>query len=238
MLLFPIKWIKKMEVILLERIERLGQMGDVVIVKDGFARNFLLPKNKALRANKINLEYFEKEKINLEAKNLKLKSEAESVSEKITKDNYIIIRQASDTGQLYGSVNSGDIKIKLQEEGFSLEKNQVVLDKPIKEIGHHEIRLKLHPEVTSTIDIYISRSIDEAEALISGKNIKLEKKEEDEAIDLEEIFEEGALPNDSISDEVGETEIEDSELNITNNSNEKEVLKEEVEQQESKETDS
>ena len=227
-----------MEVILLERIERLGQMGDVVIVKDGFARNFLLPKNKALRANKINLEYFEKEKINLEAKNLKLKSEAESVSEKITKDNYIIIRQASDTGQLYGSVNSGDIKIKLQEEGFSLEKNQVVLDKPIKEIGHHEIRLKLHPEVTSTIDIYISRSIDEAEALISGKNIKLEEKEEDEAIDLEEIFEEGALPNDSISDEVEETEIEDSESNITNNSNEKEVLKEEVEQQESKETDS
>jgi len=222
-----------MEVILLERIERLGQMGDVVIVKDGFARNFLLPKNKALRANKINLEYFEKEKINLEAKNLKLKSEAESVSEKITKDNYIIIRQASDTGQLYGSVNSGDIKIKLQEEGFSLEKNQVVLDKPIKEIGHHEIRLKLHPEVTSTIDIYISRSIEEAEALISGKNIKLEKKEEDEAIDLEEIFEEGALPNDSISDEVEETEIEDSESNITNNSNEKEVLKEEVEQQES-----
>ena len=227
-----------MEVILLERIERLGQMGDVVIVKDGFARNFLLPKNKALRANKINLEYFEKEKINLEAKNLKLKSEAESVSEKITKDNYIIIRQASDTGQLYGSVNSGDIKIKLQEEGFSLEKNQVVLDKPIKEIGHHEIRLKLHPEVTSTIDIYISRSIDEAEALISGKNIKLAKKEEDEAIDLEEIFEEGALPNDSISDEIEETEIEDSESNITNNSNEKEVLKEEVEQQESKETDS
>ena len=222
-----------MEVILLERIDRLGQMGDVVIVKDGFARNFLLPKNKALRANKINLEYFEKEKINLEAKNLKLKSEAESVSEKITKDNYIIIRQASDTGQLYGSVNSGDIKIKLQEEGFSLEKNQVVLDKPIKEIGHHEIRLKLHPEVTSTIDIYISRSIDEAEALISGKNIKLAKKEEDEAIDLEEIFEEGALPNDSISDEVGETEIEDSESNITNNSNEKEVFKEEVEQQES-----
>ena len=225
-----------MEVILLERIDRLGQMGDVVIVKDGFARNFLLPKNKALRANKINLEYFEKEKINLEAKNLKLKSEAESVSEKITKDNYIIIRQASDTGQLYGSVNSGDIKIKLQEEGFSLEKNQVVLDKPIKEIGHHEIRLKLHPEVTSTIDIYISRSIDEAEALISGKNIKLTKIEEDEAIDLEEIFEEGALPNDSISDEVEEIEIEDSQSNLTNNPNEKEVFEEEAEQQESKET--
>ena len=227
-----------MEVILLERIERLGQMGDVVIVKDGFARNFLLPKNKALRANKINLEYFEKEKINLEAKNLKLKSEAEAISDKITKDNYIVIRQASDTGQLYGSVNSGDIKDKLEEEGFSLEKNQIVLDKPIKEIGHHEIRLKLHPEVTSSIDIYISRSIEEAEALISGQNIEPEKSKEEESIDLEEIFEEGALPNDSISDEVEAADNEDSKPNDSNNHNEEVVLEEEIEQQESKETDS
>ena len=227
-----------MEVILLERIERLGQMGDVVIVKDGFARNFLLPKNKALRANKINLEYFEKEKINLEAKNLKLKSEAEAISDKITKDNYIVIRQASDTGQLYGSVNSGDIKDKLEEEGFSLEKNQIVLDKPIKEIGYHEIRLKLHPEVTSSIDIYISRSIEEAEALISGQNIEPEKSKEEESIDLEEIFEEGALPNDSISDEVEAADNEDSKPNDSNNHNEEVVLEEETEQQESKETDS
>ena len=227
-----------MEVILLERIERLGQMGDVVVVKDGFARNFLLPKNKALRANKINLEYFEKEKINLEAKNLKLKSEAEAISDKITKDNYIVIRQASDTGQLYGSVNSGDIKGKLEEEGFSLEKNQIVLDKPIKEIGYHEIRLKLHPEVTSSIDIYISRSIEEAEALISGQNIEPEKSKEEESIDLEEIFEEGALPNDSISDEVEAADNEDSKPNDSNNHNEEVVLEEEVEQQESKETDS
>lgn len=227
-----------MEVILLERIERLGQMGDVVVVKDGFARNFLLPKNKALRANKINLEYFEKEKINLEAKNLKLKSEAEAISDKITKDNYIVIRQASDTGQLYGSVNSGDIKDKLEEEGFSLEKNQIVLDKPIKEIGYHEIRLKLHPEVTSSIDIYISRSIEEAEALISGQNIEPEKSKEEESIDLEEIFEEGALPNDSISDEVEAADNEDSKPNNSNNNNEEVVLEEEVEQQESKETDS
>ncbi|MBT4910978.1 MAG: 50S ribosomal protein L9 [Hyphomicrobiales bacterium] len=227
-----------MEVILLERIERLGQMGDVVVVKDGFARNFLLPKNKALRANKINLEYFEKEKINLEAKNLKLKSEAEAISDKITKDNYIVIRQASDTGQLYGSVNSGDIKDKLEEEGFSLEKNQIVLDKPIKEIGYHEIRLKLHPEVTSSIDIYISRSIEEAEALISGQNIEPEKSKEEESIDLEEIFEEGALPNDSISDEVEAADNEDSKPNDSNNHNEEVVLEEEVEQQESKETDS
>jgi len=192
-----------MEVILLERIERLGQMGDVVVVKDGFARNFLLPKNKALRANKINLEYFEKEKINLEAKNLKLKSEAEAISDKITKDNYIVIRQASDTGQLY-----------------------------------HEIRLKLHPDVTSSIDMYNSRSIDDAEALIRGQNTEPEQSKEEESIDLEEIFEEGALPNDSISDEVEAADNEDSKPNDSNNHNEEVVLEEEIEQQESKETDS
>lgn len=212
-----------MEVILLERIERLGQMGDVVVVKDGFARNFLLPKNKALRANKENLEFFEKEKINLEAKNLKLKTEAEAVSEKITVNNYIIIRQASDTGQLYGSVNSGDIKEKLQEEGFSIEKNQVVLDRPIKEIGHHEIRVKLHPEVTSNISIYISRSHEEAESLIKGEVTNAEAVKE-EAVNLEEIFDEGAVP-DSVTDdeasldedvndnEASEEEVTNSETN-------------------------
>jgi large subunit ribosomal protein L9 len=212
-----------MEVILLERIERLGQMGDVVVVKDGFARNFLLPKNKALRANKENLEFFEKEKINLEAKNLKLKTEAEAVSEKITLNNYIIIRQASDTGQLYGSVNSGDIKEKLQEEGFSIEKNQVVLDKPIKEIGHHDIRVKLHPEVTSNISIYISRSQEEAESLIKGEMTNTEVVKEDE-VNLEEIFDEGAVPEsvteyeassdeDVNDEETSEEEVASSEIN-------------------------
>jgi len=220
-----------MEVILLERIERLGQMGDVVIVKDGFARNFLLPKNKALRANKENLEFFEKEKINLEAKNLKLKTEAEAVSEKITLNNYIVIRQASDTGQLYGSVNSGDIKEKLQEEGFSIEKNQVVLDRPIKEIGHHEIRVKLHPEITSNISIYISRSEEEAESLIKGEIANTDIVKE-EIVNLEEIFEEGAIPDsvneeeadlneDVNNEETSEEEITDSETN--ENLSEKEV---------------
>ena len=220
-----------MEVILLERIERLGQMGDVVVVKDGFARNFLLPKNKALRANKENLEFFEKEKINLEAKNLKLKTEAEAVSEKITLNNYIVIRQASDTGQLYGSVNSGDIKEKLQEEGFSVEKNQIVLDRPIKEIGHHEIRVKLHPEVTSNISIYISRSEEEAESLIKGEIANTDIVKE-EIVNLEEIFEEGAIPEsvneeeadlneDVNNEETSEEEITESETN--ENLSEKEV---------------
>ena len=227
-----------MEVILLERIERLGQMGDVVNVKDGFARNFLLPQNKALRANKLNREYFEKEKVNLEAKNLKQKSEAESVSDKIIKNNYIIIRQASDTGQLYGSVNSGDIKERLQEDGFSLEKSQIVLDKPIKEIGHHEIRIKLHPEVTSKINLYISRSIDEAEALISGKNIKPIEASEDEKIDLQEIFEEGALPgsSDPEDDELTKSDVSEETDNV--NSNENNVSEEILDEQESEKTDS
>ena len=226
-----------MEVILPERIERLGQMGDVVNVKDGFARNFLLPQNKALRANKLNREYFEKEKVNLEAKNLKQKSEAESVSDKIIKNNYIIIRQASDTGQLYGSVNSGDIKERLQEDGFSLEKSQIVLDKPIKEIGHHEIRIKLHPEVTSKINLYISRSIDEAEALISGKNIKPIETSEDEKIDLQEIFEEGALPgsSDPEDDELTKSDVSEETDNV--NSNENNVSEEILDEQESEKTD-
>ena len=226
-----------MEVILLERIERLGQMGDVVNVKDGFARNFLLPQNKALRANKLNREYFEKEKVNLEAKNLKQKSEAESVSDKIIKNNYIIIRQASDTGQLYGSVNSGDIKERLQEDGFSLEKSQIVLDKPIKEIGHHEIRIKLHPEVTSKINLYISRSIDEAEALISGKNIKPIETSEDEKIDLQEIFEEGALPGSSDPEDDELTKSVVSEENNNKNSNENDASEEILNKQESDKTD-
>ena len=220
-----------MEVILLERIERLGQMGDVVVVKDGFARNFLLPKNKALRANKENLEFFEKEKINLEAKNLKLKTEAEAISEKITINNYIIIRQASDTGQLYGSVNSGDIKERLQEDGFSIEKNQVVLDRPIKEIGHHEIRVKLHPEVTSNISIYISRSQEEAESLIKGEVTNAEAIKE-EAVNLEEIFDEGAIPDSvtedeaSLDEDVNENEASGEE--VTNSETNENLSEEEV----------
>ena len=220
-----------MEVILLERIDRLGQMGDVVVVKDGFARNFLLPKNKALRANKENLEFFEKEKINLEAKNLKLKTEAEAVSEKITVKNYIIIRQASDTGQLYGSVNSGDIKEKLQEEGFSIEKNQFVLDRPIKEIGHHEIRVKLHPEVTSNISIYISRSQEEAESLIKGEVTNAQALKE-EAVNLEEIFDEGAVPESVAEDEASSDEDgndrEASEERVTNSETNENLSEEEV----------
>ena len=133
-----------MEVILLERIEKLGQMGDVVKVKDGFARNFLLPQKKALRASEDNLAYFEKEKVTLEANNLKQKQEAEVILTKLDDFNLIIIRQAGETGQLYGSVNTNDVKTSLNENGFVVEKNQIKLDKPIKELGIHKVSVKLH----------------------------------------------------------------------------------------------
>ena len=136
-----------MQVILLERIGRLGQMGDVVTVKDGFARNFLLPQGKALRATKANRERFERERSQLEARNLELKSEAQAVADKLDGQSFIVIRQAGDSGQLYGSVSTRDIAAVVTEGGFSIERRQVMLDKPIKTLGLHEVRIALHAEV-------------------------------------------------------------------------------------------
>ena len=186
-----------MEVILLERIEKLGQMGDVVKVKDGFARNFLLPQKKALRASEDNLAYFEKEKVTLEANNLKQKQEAEVILTKLDDFNLIIIRQAGETGQLYGSVNTNDVKTSLNENGFVVEKNQVKLDKPIKELGIHKVSVKLHPEVQAIISVIVSRTESEAETLIKGDEIKIESEDNlisEDTINLEEVFEEGAVP--------------------------------------------
>ena len=188
-----------MEVILLERIEKLGQMGDVVKVKDGFARNFLLPQKKALRASEDNLAYFEKEKVTLEANNLKQKQDAEVILTKLDDFNLIIIRQAGETGQLYGSVNTNDVKTSLNENGFVVEKNQIKLDKPIKELGIHKVSVKLHPEVQAIISVIVSRTESEAETLIKGDEIKIESEENlisEDTINLEEVFEEGAVPED------------------------------------------
>ena len=188
-----------MEVILLERIEKLGQMGDVVKDKDGFARNFLLPQKKALRASEDNLAYFEKEKVTLEANNLKQKQEAEVILTKLDDFNLIIIRQAGETGQLYGSVNTNDVKTSLNENGFVVEKNQIKLDKPIKELGIHKVSVKLHPEVQAIISVIVSRTESEAETLIKGDEIKIESEENlisEDTINLEEVFEEGAVPED------------------------------------------
>ena len=204
-----------MEVILLERIEKLGQMGDVVKVKDGFARNFLLPQKKALRASEDNLAYFEKEKVTLEANNLKQKQEAEVILTKLDDFNLIIIRQAGETGQLYGSVNTNDVKTSLNENGFVVEKNQVKLDKPIKELGIHKVSVKLHPEVQAMISVIVSRTESEAETLIKGDEIKIESEENlisEDTINLEEVFEEGAVPEDINEESAEITEDNDNEI--------------------------
>jgi len=210
-----------MEVILLERIEKLGQMGDVVKVKDGFARNFLLPQKKALRASEDNLAYFEKERVTLEANNLKQKQEAEIILDKLDKFNLIIIRQAGETGQLYGSVNTNDVKTALNENQFIVEKNQIKLDKPIKELGVHNVSVKLHPEVQAIISVIVSRTNAEADKLIKGDEIELENNESltvEETINIEEVFEEGAVPEniEENTDDLSE-ETEDQNTEETNN---------------------
>jgi len=186
-----------MQVILLERIGRLGQMGDVVNVKDGFARNFLLPQGKALRATKSNRERFERERSHLEARNLELKSEASSVSSKLDRQSFTIIRQAGDSGQLYGSVSTRDIADIVTAGGFSIERRQVMLDKPIKTLGLHEVRVSLHAEVEPHIVINVARSPDEAARQARGEDVsaKAMSDAEDDALNARmaatTLFEEG-----------------------------------------------
>lgn len=181
-----------MDVILLERIEKLGQMGDIVKVKDGFARNYLLPRAKALRANKANLERFERERVQLEARNLELKSEAESLAQKVDDTTYVIIRQAGDTGQLYGSVTTRDVAQSVTENGTSVARGQVVLDRPIKALGLHPVKISLHPEVAVTVTINVARTEEEADRQARGEDVTLDQfdeVDEDEALAAEEVFE-------------------------------------------------
>ena len=157
-----------MNVILLERVPKLGQMGDVVKVKPGFARNFLLPQKKALRATKDNITYFESQRKTLEAQNLERRQEAEVVGAKMGDLKVILIRQASEALQLYGSVTSRDIADGAVAAGVKIERSQVELDKPIKSLGAHKIKIHLHPEVTIEITAVVARSVDEAEVLAKG----------------------------------------------------------------------
>jgi large subunit ribosomal protein L9 len=173
-----------MQVILLERIGRLGQMGDVVTVKDGFARNFLLPQGKALRATKANRERFDRDRAQLEARNLELKSEAQAVAKKLEGQRFIVIRQAGDSGQLYGSVSTRDIAAVVTEGGFSIERRQVMLDRPIKTLGLHELRIGLHGEVEPHIVINVARSSDEAARQEKGERVTGKAEEEAEAARL------------------------------------------------------
>jgi large subunit ribosomal protein L9 len=199
-----------MQVILLERIGRLGQMGDVVNVKDGFARNFLLPQGKALRATKANRERFEKERAQLEARNLELKSEAEAVAAKLKGQSFIVLRQAGDSGQLYGSVATRDIAAVVTEGGFSIERRQVMLDRPIKTLGLHYVRIGLHAEVEPHVTINVARSADEAARQARGEQVtgKAMDEAEEEAIAArraaEQLFDEGAIAG-KLAEGAGET---------------------------------
>src|SRR5690625_845759 len=184
-----------MQVVLLERIEKLGQMGDVVTVKSGYARNFLLPQGKALRSTEANLKRFERERAQLEARNLEQKQEAETVAARLDGQQFVIIRQASESGSLYGSVAARDVAEAATEAGFTVERRQIVLDRPVKELGLHPIRVTLHPEVDATITINVARSQEEAELQESGKTIQeLRAEEEAEAeFDISELFDERGL---------------------------------------------
>ena len=160
-----------MEVILLERVAKLGQMGDVVRVKNDFARNYLLPQGKALRSNAESRKRFEREKVQLEARNLEARKEAEGVATKLEGQSFIVIRQAGETGQLYGSVSTRDIAETASTSGFSIERRQVRLDRAIKAIGMHEVKITLHPEVEVPIAINVARSSDEAERQARGEDL-------------------------------------------------------------------
>lgn len=184
-----------MQVILLERVEKLGQMGDEVRVKEGFARNFLLPKKKALRATKANREYFQAQKVQLEANNLKLKGEAEKVGNKLDGKTFTLIRQAGDRGQLYGSVTPRDVADAMEKAGFKVDRHQVTISMAIKHIGLVTLPVVLHPEVKVNITVNVARSEDEAERQARGENVLAEKTEAEEAkVAAEELFEEGAGP--------------------------------------------
>lgn len=186
-----------MQVILLERIGRLGQMGDVVTVKDGFARNYLLPQGKALRATEANRKRFERERAQLEARDLELKSEARAVAAKLDGQSFIVIRQAGESGQLYGSVSTRDIATAVSEGGFSIERRQVMLDRPIKALGLHEIRISLHAEVSPQVIINVARSPDEAARQARGEDVTRAMTQEEEDAEAarraaEALFDEGA----------------------------------------------
>ena len=193
-----------MDVILLERIEKLGAIGDVVKVKNGYARNFLLPRGKALRANDANRKVFEQNREKIEAQNAERRGEAETEAKKVDGAKIQLIRQASNTGQLYGSVSARDLAEALEAAGYKVAKNQIVLDKPIKSIGMQDVKIALHPEVSVTISVNVARSPEEAELQAAGKDVMAEMFEKDVAGFTEERIE-GAEPGE-ILPEPAETE--------------------------------
>ena len=170
-----------MEVILLEKVGKLGQMGEVVRVKDGFARNYLLPKGKALRATKENRSRFEGMKVELEARNLEQRGDAEKIAAKLNGQSFTVLRQAAEGGQLYGSVSTRDIATLIIDKGFAVDRSQIALNMPIKMIGMYKIPVSLHPDVEVTVSLTVARSADEAERLQRGEDISVNREEAEEA---------------------------------------------------------
>jgi large subunit ribosomal protein L9 len=196
-----------MEVILLERVGKLGQMGEVVRVKDGFARNFLLPQGKALRATKDNRAKFEGMKVQLEARNLELKSEAEGIGGKLNGKSFVVQRQASESGLLFGSVSARDIASILVDGGFTVTRNQIALHAPIKTIGMHTVPVALHPEVEVTITMNVARNADEAERQARGEDVTQRREQgEEEAIAAEAAAAFFEKPEEALGEDQGKGE--------------------------------
>lgn len=203
-----------MEIILLQRVEKLGQMGDIVKVKDGYARNFLLPTGKALRANNTNKKVFEARRAQLEADNLERRQEAQQVGEKMEGLIVTLIRAAGETGHLYGSVSSRDLAEIVTAEGFTIGRSQVILDKPIKILGLHPVRVKLHPEVDVMITVNVARSEEEAAvqlergAALVGSRDDEDEDEDEDLVAVEEVAEDGeeAPAEDEAAEETSEPE--------------------------------
>ena len=189
-----------MKVVLLERVERLGGIGDVVTVKDGFARNFLLPRQKALRASTTNLKVFEAERAQIEARNADARGAAERVGARLGGEAYMLIRQAGESGQLYGSVSARDVADVINEADNRVERSQIVLDRPIKSVGVHEVKVRLHPEVVISVQVNVARSADEAERQARGENVIASQFDEERAAataQAQDLFEGGAGQQDS-----------------------------------------
>ena len=191
-----------MQVILLERVAKLGQMGDVVSVKSGFARNYLLPQGKALTASERNIADFEAHKVQLEAQNLETRKEAEALGERLGGQVFVVIRSASDGGALYGSVTPRDAAEAAEAGGFTVDRKQIVLTRPIKDLGLHDVSVTLHPEVEVTIQLNVARSAEEAELQAAGKSIQeLAAEAEAEAeFEISELFDEIGAANEDGED--------------------------------------
>lgn len=194
-----------MEIILLERVARLGQMGDVVRVRDGYARNFLLPQGKALRSTNANLKRFESEKAQLEARNLERRGEAEDVAIKLNGQAFIVVRQAGESGQLYGSVSTRDLAETMDQGGFKVERGQIDLGQPIKKIGLHTVVIALHAEVETTVTVNVARSEDEAVRQARGEDLTIDHEDE---IDETDNVEQDTLSDETATEDAADDDAE------------------------------